>query len=107
MTYSFGDVLLVDFPLTDRSHSKKRPTVVVLDTGDDDVMVAPITSQDARSVYDFKVGEWEEAGLKLPSLVRLGKLSTVNKTFVKRKLGELQEQDTIEMKKVLIGLWIE
>jgi mRNA interferase MazF len=105
VTYSLADVLLVDFPLTDRRGVKRRPGLVVLDIGDDDVMIAPITSQDARSNYDIEINDWEGAGLAMSSLVRTAKLSTIDKMFVKRKLGELQEQDKIEIKKALTELW--
>ncbi len=104
MNYAFADILLVDFPLTDRSGSKQRPTLVILDTGDDDVMVAPITSQGTRSSYDIEVSDWEGAGLKIPSFIRIGKLSTVDKTFIRHPLGKLQEQDSLEVKRVLAKL---
>lgn len=104
MTYVFADILLVDFPLTDRSASKQRPTLVILDTGDDDVMVAPITSQGTRSNFDVEVDDWEEAGLKIPSFIRIGKLSTVDKVFVRHQLGKLLEQDSLKVRQVLARL---
>lgn len=85
MTYSFLDVLLVDFPLTNRSGSKKRPGLVGLDIGDTD---------------------WEGTGLAMPSLARIAKLSTIDKMFVKRKLGELQERDKTKIIKALNELWM-
>ena len=101
MIYVFADILLVDFPSTDRSGSKQRPTLVTLDTGDDDVMVAPITSQGTRSDFDIEVGDWEEAGLKMPSFIRVGKLSTVDKVFVRHQVGKLLGQDSLKVKQVL------
>jgi mRNA-degrading endonuclease toxin of MazEF toxin-antitoxin module len=104
VNYSFADILLVDFPLTDRSGSKQRPTLVVLDIGDDD---APITSQGTSSDYDIEVTDWEGAGLKIPSFIRIGKLSTVDKAFVRHPLGKLLERDILEVRRVLAKLGAE
>ncbi len=51
-SYSFGDVVLVPFPFTDQSASKKRPAVIV--SADEyqrrrpDVIVMAVTSQILR-----------------------------------------------------------
>lgn len=47
-TYKWGDVLLVAFPRTDAKGTVKRPALVLYDKGDEDVMVARITTQTAR-----------------------------------------------------------
>ena len=44
MNYSFGDVISVKFPQSGRQDTKRRPAVVVLDIGDADVVVVPVTS---------------------------------------------------------------
>ena len=43
--YQAGDVVLVAFPFSSGSSVKARPALVVLDTGDSDVVVARITTQ--------------------------------------------------------------
>jgi mRNA interferase MazF len=51
-TYSFGDVVLVPFPFTDQSASKKRPAVIVssdsYNKARPDVILMAITSQLSR-----------------------------------------------------------
>ena len=42
--YKPGDVVLVKFPFTSGAGSKLRPALVILDTGDDDLVVARITT---------------------------------------------------------------
>jgi hypothetical protein len=39
--YQVGDLVLVDFPFTVSGPGKPRPALVILDTGDADVLVAP------------------------------------------------------------------
>jgi hypothetical protein len=41
--YEFGEIVLVDFPQSGRVQRKKRPALVVLDVGDADAVLAPIT----------------------------------------------------------------
>jgi mRNA interferase MazF len=78
MNFSFGDVLLLHFPYTDFSATKPRPIIVLLDTGDEDFLVARVTSQEPHSRFDVALKDWEEIGLKLPSIVRLHKLVTLH-----------------------------
>ena len=44
-TSECGDVVVVDFPPSGTSQRKRRPALVVLDIGDADVVLAPITTQ--------------------------------------------------------------
>lgn len=97
------DVVLVDFPFTDLTTSKKRPAVVVSHPdvhGDlEDVVLAAITSQSRDHPTDVKLGQWEEAGLLKPSTVRTGKLVTISKTLISRRLGQIQSEDWDKMKR--------
>jgi mRNA interferase MazF len=43
--YAAGDIVLLQFPFTDTAGSKRRPALVLLDTGDDDIVVARVTGQ--------------------------------------------------------------
>jgi hypothetical protein len=56
---------------SDGSGLKKRPVIIVFDSGDADLLVAPATSQAARSPRDVPLVNWQRAGLRLPSIVRL------------------------------------
>lgn len=53
--YKFGDVVLVVFSQADGSR-KQRPALVVLDTGDDDIVLAPITTTERKGITRSKVG---------------------------------------------------
>jgi mRNA interferase MazF len=105
MTYSFADVLLLHFPYTDSSETKPRPVIVLIDVGDDDLLVARVTSQEPRGSYDVVLTEWEEAGLKLLSIVRLHKLVTLHKRRIIRGLGKLSSKDVDALKTKLKEMW--
>jgi mRNA interferase MazF len=101
MSFSPGDVLLVPVVFSDGGGHKKRPVVIVYDSGDADLLVAPVTSQAARSPRDVPVVNWQRAGLRLPSIVRLEKLATVEKSTVVKKMGRLAPDDGEKVKTVL------
>lgn len=91
--YHFGDVLLVTLGYSSQTGIKRRPVIVLRDVGDADLLVAPVTSQAVRVAYDVPLSDWQQEGLKLPSVVRTEKLATIEKTTIIRELGKLSVQD--------------
>ncbi|MBI3534685.1 MAG: type II toxin-antitoxin system PemK/MazF family toxin [Deltaproteobacteria bacterium] len=93
------DIVLVPFPFTDLSTSKKRPCMVLLRLEPVRVemlfLVAMITSQiDGLSFpFDVKLKDPEQAGLIKPSLVRLSKMVTIDQSLINKKLGRLSLKD--------------
>jgi mRNA interferase MazF len=92
-TYSPATIVLVDFPNTDGAAGKPRPALVILDTGDADVLMARITSQSRPSQYDLPIGDWAAAGLRMPSSVRIHKLATMQKRKIRHTVGTLSSND--------------
>jgi len=84
---------LLLFPYTQGVGGKQRPALVLLDAGDDDLVLARVTSQAGASAFDVALQDWQAAGLLLPSWVRLHKLATLEKQLVKRQLGQLTLED--------------
>ena len=77
------------------------------DFGDDDLLVVPITSQPARVTADLVLSDWQRAGLKLPSTVRIEKLATIEKSCVARKLGVLPFNELTRVRETLAVLFRE
>ena len=92
-TYAASDILLLRFPFTDAAGSKRRPAVVLMDTGDEDIVVARVTGQLSATPQDVTLDEWKQAGLLLPSVVRLHKVATLQRGLVDKKLGRLAPGD--------------
>jgi mRNA interferase MazF len=91
--YSFGDVVLVPFPFTDQTASKKRPAVIV--SADayhlrrPDVIVMAVTSQILRpagALGELLISDWHGAGLPKASLIK-PVLATIEQRLILRKLG--------------------
>src|SRR5689334_16112934 len=82
-SYLPGALVLVDFPFTSSGRSTPRPALLILDTGDADVVLARVTTQSSTSPFDVSLSGWQQAGLLAPSTVRLHKLATLAKTGVR------------------------
>ena len=96
--YSFGDVVLVPFPFTDQTASKKRPAVIVSADAyhrGRDVIVMAVTSQILRPagiVGEVLISDWRGAGLPKASLIK-PVIATIEQQLILRKLGALQSAD--------------
>lgn len=90
-----GDLLLVVFPFTHGGQSKQRPALVIADTGDPDVVVARVTTQVQNTPFDVVLSDWKAAGLMAPSVARLHKIATLDKSLVQRPLGLLTSSDRV------------
>lgn len=82
-----GDVVLIRMQFHQTQGSKIRPALVPLDTGDDDFVAAPVTSQPRSSEFDLSLVDWQAGGLNVPSSARIHKLTVLPKSDVVRKLG--------------------
>jgi len=75
-----GSVVLVPFPFSDLSQSKRRPSVVLADAGRGDWILCQVTSKsyaDARAVM-LTDEDFERGSLRLTSFARLAKLFTAH-----------------------------
>jgi mRNA interferase MazF len=106
MRFDFGDVLLVPFPFTSQTASKKRPAVVVsnraYNTARPDVIVMAITSQlrPTTGPGEVWIGQWQAAGLIRPSAIK-PVFATLEQTLVIRQLGTLDADDQAALKKAI------
>lgn len=82
MTLRLGEVILIRMQFHQTPGFKVRPALVLLESGDDDFVAAPITSQARLSEYDCTIGDWRAAGLNVASSVRLHKLTVLEKAEV-------------------------
>jgi mRNA interferase MazF len=107
--YSFGDVVLVPFPFTDQSATKKRPAVVISSgayhRAGPDLLIMAITSKvrSVRPVGEFRVKDWQEAGLLKPSAIK-SVITTIERTLVLKRLGRLKVEDQQSLRRAITAL---
>ena len=104
-SFRHGEVVLLQFPFTNLAGSRRRPSLVMLDTGGEDIVVARVTSQTERAVFDIRLNDWTAASLLLPSVVRLHKLATIQKSLVNRTPGPLSHADWARIRGAAESLW--
>ena len=96
--YKFGNIVLVPFPFTDQSTTKRRPAVIVSSNAYNqnrpDIVIMAVTSQIHGSGYfgDVRIQKWQQAGLLKPSVIK-PILTTVEKSLVIKKLGTIADND--------------
>jgi len=88
----FGDVYICEFPFTSGVGSKVRPALVLFDLPLDAV-ICRITSVLRAGPLDVTLNDWQTAGLLKPSVARLDRIVTAEKTIFLRKLGQLSAAD--------------
>jgi len=90
-----GDVVLVAWPFTDLTTAKVRPAIVVssddFNRGDDRILVAVSSNMSRWTSWDVPVRPSDAAfartGLHVASSIQCGKLLTVSRSIIKRRLG--------------------
>lgn len=88
----FGDVYICQFPFTSGVGSKVRPALVLFDLHQDAV-ICRVTSVLRAGPLDVTLNDWQSAGLLKPSVARLDRIMTAEKTIFLRKLGQLSAAD--------------
>ena len=104
--YDFGDVVLVPFPFTDQTTSKKRPAIVVSSAAyhreHPDLILMAVTGQmrPSPSFGEVNIIQWKQGGLLKPSVIK-PVFATIEKGLVLMKLGRLKQEDRKTLQKVL------
>jgi len=100
-----GDIVLLPFPFTDLSGIKNRPALILAEC-ESDITVSFITTQlKWQGDFDVKIEPSQSNGLKRTSLIRLSKLATIDKDLVIGKLGNLLQDELVNVEKNLVKLF--
>ena len=84
-----GDIVLITFPFTDLSGTKLRPAVVLAETPLD-ITVCFITTQiQWQESFDMMLTPSSQNGLRKTSILRVGKIATLDRSLAKGLLGTL------------------
>lgn len=88
-----GDVVVIPFPFSDLSGSKRRPAMVVADWGGDDVMRCQITSQAKRDGLEVPLADqdFETGRLPIASHIRPNKVFTADRRIIRYVAGKVSD----------------
>ncbi len=108
-----GKIVLVPFPFTDLSASKLRPALIVSNPqySEEDVSVVFISSKISKQPTDYALlpshPDFQQTGLKITSVVKCGKIATLDKKIILGEIGNLPSNDQKEIDrriKMALGL---
>jgi mRNA interferase MazF len=106
-----GDLVLVPFPFTDLTAQKQRPALVVSSAefhgaGKDAVLLA-ITSNVRDAAYSVLITptDLDSGTLPKPSRVKVGKIVSLDRTIIRRRIGQLKRPVLDQVYRELRGVF--
>ena len=98
-----GDVVVIPFPFSDLSGSKRRPALVLTNLRGDDILLCQITSQPSEDIFALalKSRDFISGTLPADSFIRPLRIFTADKNIIIRKAGEITPE---LMDKVIDGI---
>ena len=102
-----GDVVVIAFPFSDLSSSKRRPALVIAEASENELILSQITSRsfcDSHSV-EINTDDFENGGLRISSNIRVNKLFTAEAGIIIYKAGSLKPEKTKEVITAVINLF--
>ena len=108
-----GDIVLIRFPQADLTQGKLRPALVIAisPSRHPDLLLALISSRLYQATPEFDEiilpsdSDYGTTGLKVASVIRLGRLTSVESSVINGRLGNISPERLIRIKNLLIN-WI-
>lgn len=93
-----GDVVVLPFPFSDLSSSKKRPALILADITGDDYIMIQITSKGIRDHYAISLlkDDFSFGSLNQESNLRPNKIFTLDQKLILYKIGHLTDAKLTE-----------
>ena len=96
---SVGDVVIIPFPYSDLSQSKRRPALVLAEAGRGDFLLCQITSKKYGDLHalSLKESDFLSGGINRDSFIRGAKLFTANEALILGVAGHLTHSKLSEV----------
>jgi len=88
-----GDVVVIPFPFSDLSQSKRRPALVVAPLEGNDAILCQITSKAIKDKYAISIDEadFESGGLRQAGNIRPNRLFTADNRIILYRVGVIKK----------------
>lgn len=102
-----GDVVVLPFPFSDLSASKKRPALVVATLQGDDIILCQITSAARKdeNAISLQQKDFKQGKLQVQSMIRPNRLFTADKSIILYSVGALKDHKIKEVEKMIIRIF--
>jgi len=101
-----GDVVVIPFPFSDLTGTKRRPAFVIADLPGDDIVLCQITSVTALDNFSIplKSKDFITGSLSVESFIRPNKIFTADKKIILYTIGHVSDVKTKEVINNLISI---
>ena len=101
-----GQVVVLPFPFSDLSTSKRRPALVITPLQGDDLILCMITSQAARDSNAILLAgsDFADGGLPRHSHIRPNRLFTADSRIILRSIGQLTDNKMHEVVDAIVKI---
>lgn len=102
-----GDVVVVPFPFSDLSNSKRRPALILADLRGDDLILSQITSQNIFDSYSIEIepDDFMDGTINKKSNIRPNKIFTADENIILYKIGHLSNEKMDEVSDKLVEIF--
>lgn len=94
MMYSKGDIVIIEFPFSDLTNTKKRPMIILAEKGEDIIGCAITSNPESGGIL---LDHFEEGNLPLQSWIKYWQVHTFLKSFVIRKVAKISKKSHKEL----------
>lgn len=101
-----GEVVVIPFPFSDLSGSKRRPALVLADLPGDDLLLCQITSQSSKDIYAIPLlaADFLNGSLPVNSFIRPTRLFTADRNIIIRKAGLVRGKTINDVTQTIIKI---
>jgi len=101
-----GDIVVIPFPFSDLTGSKRRPAFVIADLPGDDVILCQVTSNAKLDKFaiPLNIDAFTTGSLSIDSFIRPNKIFTADKNLILYTVGHLSDSKISEVLNRVISL---
>jgi mRNA interferase MazF len=89
-----GEVVVIPFPFSDLTGSKRRPALMIADLPGNDIILCQITSQNtAKDIFaiSLKATDFQTGILTVDSYIRPNRIFTADKALIIKSIGVIKK----------------
>lgn len=102
-----GEVVVIPFPFSDLSGSKRRPALVLADLPGDDIILCQITSQNSSKdpfAIPLNNADFFSGSLPSASNIRPNRIFTADKNLILKSAGQISDTVYLKVYHAILGL---
>jgi mRNA interferase MazF len=87
-----GDIVVIPFPFSDLSQSKRRPALIIATLEGDDAILCQITSKTIKDIYAISIddSDFDAGNLNQPGNIRPNRLFTADSHIILYRAGHIR-----------------